>query len=428
MFQKSQELFSKAQQIFPGGVNSPVRAFKAVNAVPVYIKSALGAYLEDVDGNKYLDYIGSWGPAICGHNHPEVLKAIIQTAQSGLSFGTCHELELELAEQVLKFMPNLQMLRFVTSGTEACMAAIRLARAYTAKPKIIKFAGCYHGHYDSFLVQAGSGVATLGLPDSPGVLPDLAKYTITLPYNNLAAVQKAFDENPASIAAIIVEPVVGNAGCILPQDGYLAGLKQICENNKALLIFDEVMTGFRLAQGGAQERFKIKPDLTCLGKIIGGGLPVGAYGGRSEIMQMIAPSGPVYQAGTLAGNPVAMSAGLATLKLLEQTDFYSKLENTGAKLEAGLKQIFKEKNIPIVLNRCASMLSVFFSPEKEIINYQMAQSSDTKLFAKFFNSMLKKGVYLPPSQFEAWFFSSAHQEKQIEQTLEITQNCLTSLN
>lgn len=426
MFSKSEQLFSKAKQVFPGGVNSPVRAFKAVDSTPVYIKSASGAYLEDIDENKYLDYIGSWGPAICGHNHPQVVKAVCKAAEKGLSFGACHELELELGEQVLELMPNLQMLRFVTSGTEACMAAIRLARAYTQRPQIIKFSGCYHGHYDSFLVQAGSGVATLGLPDSPGVLSDLAKYTLTLPYNNLEEVEQAFSQNPNSIAAIIVEPVVGNAGCILPQNSFLVGLKQICEKYKALLIFDEVMTGFRVALGGAQERFNIKPDLTCLGKIIGGGLPVGAYAGRSDIMEMIAPSGPVYQAGTLASNPVAMAAGLATLKLLKEEKFYINLENMGSMLELGLRQIFKEKSIPVVLNRCGSMLSVFFSTEKEILNYQMAQTSKTKLFAKFFNAMLQKGVYLPPSQFEAWFFSAAHKENQIEQTLEIAKLVLKS--
>jgi glutamate-1-semialdehyde 2,1-aminomutase len=427
MFQKSAQLFSKAQKLFPGGVNSPVRACKAVGGSPVFFESASGAYLYDVDGNKYTDYVGSWGPMICGHTHPKVIEAIQKQLCKGLSFGACTELEIELGELVQKLFPSIETVRFVTSGTEACMAAIRLARAYTKRSKIIKFAGCYHGHYDSFLVQAGSGVATLGLPDSPGVLPELASFTLTLEYNDLAQVEEAFKKNPDSIAGIIIEPVVGNAGCILPQPGFLEGLRKICDQYKSLLIFDEVMTGFRVSKGGAQERFKVKPDLTTLGKIIGGGLPVGAYGGKAEIMQMVAPAGPMYQAGTLAGSPLGMVAGAATLKLIQEPGFYEALEETGANLGKGITEIAHSKGISVVVNRCGSMLSVFFTKEKEVTNYQLAKTSDTERFAKFFRSLLEKGIYLPPSQFEAWFFSRAHGIEEVTKTLKAVELALSEI-
>ena len=417
MHKKSQELFEKAKNIFPGGVNSPVRAFKSVGCSPIYIKSSSGAYLFDVDGNEYIDYIGSWGPMICGHTHPKVLEAINETMQKGISFGACTELEIELATLVQQMFPSIEIIRFVTSGTEACMSAIRLARAYTGKSKIIKFSGCYHGHYDSFLAQAGSGVATFGLPDSPGVLPNLASETITVDYNNLEQLEKAFFQNPDSIAAVIVEPVVGNAGCILPKPSFLEGLRDLCDKYHSLLVFDEVMTGFRLSLGGAQEKYRIKPDLTTLGKIIGGGLPVGAYGGRADIVKMVAPEGPMYQAGTLAGSPLGMAAGKATLELIQEKGFYEKLEHIGMTLEKGIRQIADKYQIPIVLNRCGSMLSVFFTQAEQVYDYNSAKTSDAHRFAKFFRLMLERGIYLPPSQFEAWFFSSAHNETEIVKTL-----------
>lgn len=419
-FNKSIGLFEKAKNIFPGGVNSPVRACKSVDSTPIFMKSAKGAYLYDEDDNEYIDFVGSWGPMICGHNHPRIVESISNTLSRGINFGTCSELEIKLGSLIQELMPNIEILRFTCSGTEACMAVVRLARAYTKRDKIIKFAGCYHGHYDSFLVQAGSGVATFGLPDSPGVLPNLASETITVDYNNLEQVKKAFDLNPDSIACIIVEPVVGNAGCILPREGFLAGLREICDQYNSLLIFDEVMTGFRVALGGAQERFSVKPDLTTLGKIIGGGLPVGAYCGRAEIMRMVAPEGQMYQAGTLAGNPLAMSAGITTLELLKEKDFYTNIERMGNILENGIIERAKKSNIPVVVNRCGAMLSLFFTEADGVYDYGSAKTADTKRFTKFYKSMLNQGIYLPPSQFEAWFFSSAHGEKEIEKTL----NCI----
>ncbi|MDJ0625839.1 MAG: glutamate-1-semialdehyde 2,1-aminomutase [Candidatus Caenarcaniphilales bacterium] len=417
MYSKSKELFNKSSKLFPGGVNSPVRAFKSVGSSPIFFKKSQGAYLYDVDGNEYIDYVGSWGPMICGHGHSKVIEAIQQVAEKGISFGACHEYEIHLAEIITKLMPNIEMLRFVNSGTEACMAVARLARAYTKRPKILKFNGCYHGHFDSFLVQAGSGVATMSLPDSPGVPSELAELTLTANYNNLEEVEKCFEQNPNSIAAIMVEPVVGNSGCLLPQNGFLEGLRNICNKYGALLIFDEVMTGFRVAKGGAQERFNVSPDLTTLGKIVGGGLPVGAYGGKKEIMEMIAPSGPVYQAGTLSGNPLGMVAGATTLNLIQEEGFYENLELYGEKLETGIKQIMIDKEVPVTINRCGAMLSVFFTDQKEVYNFPTAKTSDTNRFAKFFNELLKNGIYLPPSQFEAWFFSSIHSKNEIEKTL-----------
>lgn len=419
MFSKSSELFDQAKKLFPGGVNSPVRAFKAVNCDPVFIESAQGAYLHDADNNEYIDYVGSWGPMIAGHGHPSIIQALYETMQKGLSFGACHKGEIKLAQEVMKLMPNFETIRFVNSGTEACMAVIRLARAFTERPKILKFSGCYHGHADSFLVQGGSGIATLGLPDSPGVLPELANQTLTAEFNDLKGVADIFEKYKNQIAAIIVEPVVGNAGCLLPQTGFLSGLRQICDENNSLLIFDEVMTGFRVAKGGAQSLFNVKPDLITLGKILGGGLPVGAYGGRADIMQMIAPSGSVYQAGTLSGNPLGMAAGYANLQLIQAQGFYEKLEMAGRFLEEGLREAAYKARTNIVVNRCGSMISVFFSNLPQINNYTEAKSSDTRQFANFFQNMLADGIYLPPSQFETWFFSSAHTERDLNKTIKV---------
>ncbi|MDX1920011.1 MAG: glutamate-1-semialdehyde 2,1-aminomutase [Candidatus Caenarcaniphilales bacterium] len=421
---KSEQLFEISKQLFPGGVNSPVRAFKSVGGTPLFFESASGAYLHDVDKNKYVDYIGSWGPMICGHKHPQVIKGIKEMCDKALSFGACHEYEILLARAVQTLMPNIEMLRFVSSGTEACMSAIRLARAFTRKNKIIKFSGCYHGHFDSFLVQAGSGAATFGLPDSPGVVKDLASQTLTAEFNDIQSVINIFNSHPEGIAAVIVEPVVGNAGCILPEAGFLQNLRSICSEYQTLLVFDEVMTGFRVSKGGAQELYDIKPDLTTLGKIIGGGLPVGAYGGKKEIMELIAPSGPVYQAGTLSGNPLGMIAGATTLSLLSEKGFYDNLEDYGKNLEKGIREIAFKKGVPIVLNRCGSMLSVFFTQEPRVINYKQAKKSNTEFFAKFYHSMLKQGVYLPPSQFEAWFFSAKHGDKELEITLKAFEKSL----
>lgn len=421
---KSEQLFEISKQLFPGGVNSPVRAFKSVGGIPLFFESASGAYIKDVDNNDYVDYIGSWGPMICGHNHPQVIKAIKEMSDKALSFGACHEYEIILAKAVQSLMPNIEIMRFVNSGTEACMSAIRLARAYTQKSKIIKFSGCYHGHFDSFLVQAGSGAATFGLPDSPGVVKNLASETLTAEFNDIQSVINIFNAHPDSIAAVIVEPVVGNAGCILPERGFLQSLRSICSEYHSLLVFDEVMTGFRVSKGGAQELYSVKPDLITLGKIIGGGLPVGAYGGKKEIMEMIAPSGPVYQAGTLSGNPLGMIAGATTLSLLSEEGFYDNLENYGQALEKGIREIALKKGIPIVLNRCGSMMSVFFTQEPRVTNYKQAKKSNTEFFAKFFHSMLNHGVYLPPSQFEAWFFSSKHGDKELEITLKAFEKSL----
>lgn len=423
MFEESQTLFETAKQHFPGGVNSPVRAFKAVGQSPVFIKSANGAYLYDVEDGEFVDYVGSWGPMICGHSHPKVLQALHEASQKGLSFGASTTYEIELAQLIKKLMPNIELLRFVNSGTEACMAVIRLARAFTQRNKIIKFAGCYHGHADSFLVQAGSGAATLGLPDSPGVLPELASQTLTAQFNNLNEVKNLFENNKDSIAAVIVEPVVGNAGCILPtvskaSEGFLNGLRQLCDEYGALLIFDEVMTGFRVALGGAQELYAIKPDLTTLGKIVGGGLPVGVYGGRKDIMQMIAPEGPVYQAGTLSGNPLGMATGSATLRLIQEPGFYEKLEDYGQALQEGIYDISRRRRVPVVVNRCGSMMSLFFTNERIVDNYEKAKTSDTNKFSRFFRSMLEQGIYLPPSQFEAWFFSVKHNGSDLNKTLQ----------
>ncbi len=413
---KTSDLFERAKKILPGGVDSPVRAFKAVGETPLFTKRAMGAYLYDVDDNFYVDYVGSWGPMILGHNHPEVFNAINEALNEGTSFGTSSEREVILAELVMEAFPSMEMVRFVNSGTEATMSAIRLARAFTKRNKIIKFNGCYHGHSDGLLVKAGSGAATFGIPDSPGVPDDYAKNTLVAEFNNIESVEKLFKENPDDIACVILEPVVGNMGVLIPKDDFLKKLKDLIKKHGALLIFDEVMTGFRLAFGGAQEIFGIEPDLTCFGKVIGGGLPVGAYGGKKKIMSLIAPEGPVYQAGTLSGNPLAMAAGIATLKILKDKKIYHKIDKYTETLCSHAYDILSKKTA-VTINRFGSMFTIFFT-DKEVFDWASAKSSDTKLFAKFFKTLLNNNVFFPPSQFEAAFVSFAHSDKEMEITLE----------
>jgi glutamate-1-semialdehyde 2,1-aminomutase len=415
---KSEKLFKRALNLIPGGVNSPVRAFKAVNSKPLFITKASGSKIWDVDGNKFIDYVMSWGPLILGHAHPEVISAVKNVLKNGTSYGAPTEIEVKLAELIKKMMPSVELVRMVNSGTEATMSAIRLARAYTGRKKIIKFEGCYHGHADSFLVKAGSGATTLGIPSSPGVPDEMAGLTLNAKFNDINSVEKLVKENKNEIACIIVEPVPGNMGVVLPEDDFLLKLRQICDDEKILLIFDEVITGFRLAPGGAQEFFGVKADLTTLGKIIGGGFPVGAYGGKKEIMELIAPSGPVYQAGTLSGNPVAMTAGYTTLKILYENRkrTYKQLEEKAKTLAENFKAIAQKNNIKIQINQIASMMTVFFA-ESEVRDYDTALKSDTNKFARFFNLMLENGVYLPPSQFEAMFLSTAHSDDDIEKTI-----------
>lgn len=413
---KSISLFQEAQTLLPGGVDSPVRAFRAVGGQPLFIDCGKGPYLYDVDGNRYIDYVLSWGPLITGHAHPNVVKAIQQAALKGTSYGAPSPLEIELAKRLMEFMPNIEMIRFVNSGTEATMSALRLARAFTKRDKIIKFDGCYHGHADLLLVQAGSGVATLGLPDSPGVPADTVKDTLVADFNNLDSVEALFQKYPGQIAAIIVEPVAGNMGVVPPVPGFLQGLRVITEREGALLIFDEVMTGFRVHKGGAQALYNVKPDLTTLGKVIGGGLPVGAYGGRKEIMQMVAPAGPMYQAGTLAGNPLAMSAGLATLDLIQDKDVWEQMELRGKQLDAGIESAAKKAGVPIQQTRVGTMRTTFFS-ETQPVDWNTVKVADKAQFGKFFQKMLANGVYLAPSQFEAGFLSIVHDENVISETL-----------
>ncbi|MEH2091258.1 glutamate-1-semialdehyde 2,1-aminomutase [Nostoc sp.] len=423
---KSQEVFAAAQNLMPGGVSSPVRAFKSVGGQPIVFDRVKGAYIWDVDGNKYIDYVGTWGPAICGHAHPEVIAALHEALEKGTSFGAPSVLENVLAEMVIDAVPSIEMVRFVNSGTEACMGVLRLMRAFTNREKIIKFEGCYHGHADAFLVKAGSGVATLGLPDSPGVPKLATSTTLTAPFNDLEAVKALFEENRDEIAGVILEPVVGNAGFIAPDAGFLEGLRELTHEYGALLVFDEVMTGFRIAYGGAQEKFGVTPDLTTLGKVIGGGLPVGAYGGRRDIMSMVAPAGPVYQAGTLSGNPLAMTAGIKTLELLQKPGTYESLERITKKLADGLLQLAKETGHAACGGQISAMFGLFFTAGP-VHNYEDAKKSDTAKFGRFHRGMLERGVYLAPSQFEAGFTSFAHTEEDIEQTLAVARDVMSSL-
>jgi glutamate-1-semialdehyde 2,1-aminomutase len=423
---KSKEIFTAAQKLMPGGVSSPVRAFKSVGGQPIVFESVKGAYIRDVDGNEYIDYVGTWGPAICGHAHPEVIAALHQALDKGTSFGAPCVEENILAEMVIDAVPSIEMVRFVNSGTEACMSVLRLMRAFTGRDKIIKFEGCYHGHADMFLVKAGSGVATLGLPDSPGVPKTTTNNTLTAPYNDLEAVKALFVENPDSIAGVILEPVVGNAGFIVPDAGFLEGLRELTKEYGALLMFDEVMTGFRIAYGGAQEKFGITPDLTTLGKVIGGGLPVGAYGGRADIMAMVAPAGPMYQAGTLSGNPLAMTAGIKTLELLQRPGTYEYLNKVTKSLTEGLLKVARDAGHSVSGGHISAMFGMFFTGNP-VHNYEGAKKADVAKFGRFHRGMLERGVYLAPSQFEAGFTSLAHTEADIERTLAAAKEVLASL-
>ncbi|MGI9227287.1 MAG: glutamate-1-semialdehyde 2,1-aminomutase [Gammaproteobacteria bacterium] len=414
-----EQAFDEAHKYIPGGVNSPVRAFKAVGGTPVFIKRAHGAYIYDIHDKEYIDYVGSWGPMILGHAHPEVIEAVQRAAEHGLSFGTPTEIETEMAKKVCELVESIEMVRMVSSGTEATMSAIRLARGHTGRNKIIKFEGCYHGHGDSLLVKAGSGALTLGVPNSPGVPPELAEHTITLTYNDLEEVEQIFEKIGEEIACVIVEPIAGNMNCIPPVKGFLQGLRKLCSDHKSILIFDEVMTGFRVARGGAQQLYKVVPDLTTLGKILGGGMPVGAVGGERKIMESLAPTGPVYQAGTLSGNPIAMTAGLTTLKLLSDRSFHDKLNRKTKLLVDGLLEAARNNNIPLTANYVTGMFGIFFSEEEKVTNFSQVTSCNQDHFNKFFHNMLEQGVYLAPSSYEAGFMSNAHSEEDIEKTIDI---------
>ncbi len=425
--EKSEKLFEEAQKYLVGGVNSPVRAFKAVGGTPLFIQKGKGSRVWDVDGNEYIDYVLSWGPLILGHAHDQVINAIKQVSNYGTSFGAPTELEVEMAKAVVEAVPSIEMVRFVNSGTEATMSAIRLARGYTGRKKVVKFEGCYHGHVDSLLVSAGSGVATLGIPGTPGIPEELANLTIVLPYNNIEAVEEAFEKHGDDIACVIIEPVAGNMGVVAPSKEYHQRLREITKKYGALLIWDEVMTGFRLALGGAQELYGIEPDLTTLGKVIGGGLPVGAYGGKREIMEHVAPVGPVYQAGTLSGNPLAMAAGLRQLQILKETNPYPELDEKGKKMEEGFKFLSEKYGIPATVNRVGSMITAFFT-EQEVVDFETAKTSDLEKYANFFRLMLENGVYFAPSQFEASFLSTAHSNTDIEETLNKVEDAFKKLS
>lgn len=417
LYQRSSQLFIDAEKVIPGGVNSPVRAFKGVGGTPIFVKRAQGAYLYDEDGNKLIDYINSWGPMILGHAYPPVIEAITERAKSGTSFGMPTELETQIAQLAVSMVPNIDKIRFVNSGTEACMSAIRLARGFTNKNKIIKFAGCYHGHSDSFLIQAGSGASTFGTPNSPGVTPGTAQDTLLANYNDLESVRNLFEANKNQIAALIVEPVAGNMGCVPPQGGFLEGLRELCTENNALLIFDEVMTGFRLAKGGVQELYNIKADIVCFGKVIGGGLPVGAFAARNEIMNYLAPVGPVYQAGTLSGNPLAMAAGLAMLQEINaNTQLFDNLEKKTAYLEAGIHKVLTQNEVVYTINRVGSMISLHFDAQP-VVDFQTAKNGDNETFKKFFHGLLKEGVYIAPSAYETWFITDALTYEDLDFTI-----------
>ena len=419
LYQRSSALFDEAYHYIPGGVNSPVRAFKSVGGVPIFMKSAKGAYMTDVDDNQYIEYINSWGPAILGHTHPEVLEAIKKQAENGFSYGTPTELETEIAKYIVENVPNIDQIRMVSSGTEACMSAIRLARGFTGRNKFIKFEGCYHGHSDSFLIKAGSGMATFGNPSSPGVTPGTAQDTLTATYNDFEQVEDVFRHYQGEFAAVISEPAAGNTGCVLPENNFLQKLRTLCDENGALLIFDEVMTGFRLAFGGAQELYGVKADLVTFGKVIGGGLPVGAFAGRNELMGHLAPKGAVYQAGTLSGNPLAMRAGLTTLQLIKKDEnFYPNLAKTTETLDFEIGKILNAKSIPHRINRKGSMMSLFFHVNA-VSNFKEAADANHALFNNFFHQLLEKGIYLPPSGYETWFISDAIKETEIDKTLEV---------
>ncbi len=425
---KSEQLFEQAQKIIPGGVNSPVRAFNGVGGTPCFIKRAQGAYIYDADDKAYIDYVGSWGPMILGHNHPAILEAVITTAKNGLSFGAPTEIEITMAEKVRELVPSMESLRMVSSGTEATMSAIRLARGYTGRDKILKFEGCYHGHADALLVKAGSGALTLGVPNSPGIPEDFAKHTLTVSYNNIDEVKEIFAKYADEIACIIVEPVAGNMNCIPPVEGFLEGLREVCDQYSSVLIFDEVMTGFRVALGGAQAHYNIKPDLTTLGKVIGGGMPVGAFGGKQEIMDYIAPVGPVYQAGTLSGNPIAMAAGLASLTELAQGDKHQQLSSATEKLAMGLKAAAERNGVSLSVNYVGAMFGFFFTEDKNpITTYEQATQCDGEMFKRFFHLMLDEGVYLAPSSYETGFLSTSHTDDIIEKTLVAADKCFAQL-
>ena len=424
---RSSELFARARRVIPGGVNSPVRAFKGVGGEPVFFARGEGPWLIDVDGRRYIDYVGSWGPMILGHAHPEVVRAVQETAARGLGFGAPTELEVEMAELLCELVPSLERVRMVNSGTEATMSAIRLARGFTGRDLIVKFEGCYHGHSDSLLVKAGSGALTLGVPTSPGVPADLARHTLTLPYNDAAACERAFDEHGARIACVIVEPVAGNMNCVPPVPGFLETLRALCDRHGALLIFDEVMTGFRVALGGAQARYGVRPDLTTLGKVVGGGMPVGAFGGRADVMAHVAPEGPVYQAGTLSGNPVAMAAGLATLRRVRAEGFFERLEALARRLTDGLRERARAAGVPLSTHCVGGMFGIFFTDVDPVTRYEEVTACDVGRFRRFFHAMLEEGVYLAPSAFEAGFVSAAHEEAHIDTTLAAAERAFARL-